>query len=339
MKEAIQEFIATRRLAYLAADSVTRNGVFDFPSLVGVMERVYRVHAQGEYRMPRMDYLKYPGRPSYDRIIVLLGYLGGEFQVSGLKEICSSTSNKQLQLPRASGLILLNDPETQRPFAILEASQISAARTAAVTGLSVQLFAPRIIRKVGFLGCGYLARVHLDMWRQLYADRCSTIHVFDPNQEALESWTRHTREAGLVAVPCGSAREVVENADVLIPMTTQETPYIQAPWIHPGSLYSAVSLLDPELEVLRKASHIVVDDEALCKHEGRPLQVLEQEGGLKSKRLLTIGQVLQEGLEVRRSERETVFFNPMGTILTDLGAAFHVLGRALQGEDYVVLSA
>ncbi len=339
MKAEIKEFISTRRLAYLAADSVTRNGVFDFASLVEVMERVYKVHARSEYRMPRMDYLKYPDRPSYDRIIVLLGYLGGEFQVSGLKEICSSTTNKQRELPRASGLILLNDPETQRPYAILEASHISATRTAAVTGLSLRLFAPKTIRKVGFLGCGYLATVHLDMWRQLYADRCATIHVFDPNQEALESWTRHAREAGLVPIPCGSAREVVENADVLIPMTTQETPYIQASWIHPGSLYSAVSLLDPELEVLRRASHIVVDDEALCKHERRPLQVLEQEGGLKSKRLLSIGQFFQEGLEIRRSARETVLFNPMGTILTDLGAALHVLGRALERKDYVLLPA
>ena len=329
------ELIEKGLIARLSFQSVLRNGVFDFARLIPVIAEVYRTHADGDFRMPKSDYLKYDGRPSYDRIITLLGYLGGAFQVSGVKEICSSTQNHKRGFPRASGLIILNDPDTQRPFAILEASQISSARTAAVTGLAISSFSPAEVGKVGWLGCGYLAQTHADMWSQQFRDRCDQIHFYDPNPEFRSRFGSILAEKGLQGVECESPEMVVRDSDIVIPMTTSEVPYIEASWVKEASLYSAVSLLDPHLAVLRQSDSIVVDDLDICKAEGRPLQLMEEAGDLEEKRVLSMGEVLSNDLKVRTGEgKGRIFFNPMGTVLTDLGVALAILENAFQNDDF-----
>lgn len=117
---------------------------------------------------------------------------------------------------------------------------------------------------------------------------------------------------------------------MIIPMTTAEEPYIKADWIKSGSLYSAVSLLDPELEVLMQSDLIIVDDERLCKHEGRPLQRLEAQGRLDEKRIVEIGSWLRDPSLAQRKVEQRVFFNPMGTIITDLAVASLVIEIAFE---------
>ncbi|MDA7511204.1 hypothetical protein N8612_05945 [Verrucomicrobia bacterium] len=335
MKKMRDEFIDKGIIARLSFQSVQRNGVFDFARLIPVIAKVYRTHHSEDYRMPKSDYLKYDGRPSYDRIITLLGYLGGEFSVSGVKEICSSTLNHKRGLPRASGLIILNDTDSQRPFAILEASQISAARTAAVTGLAISELGPSEMHKVGWLGCGYLAQTHATLWSQQFKDRCDEIHYYDPNPEFRSRFHGVLADVGLRGIECDSPEAVVRDSDVIIPMTTSEEPYIDPTWIKEESLYSAVSLLDPHLDVLKQSDSIVVDDLEICKAEGRPLQLMEEAGDLDAKSVHSMGEVLCKELRIRSGEgKGRVFFNPMGTVLTDLGVALAVLENAVQNNDF-----
>jgi N-[(2S)-2-amino-2-carboxyethyl]-L-glutamate dehydrogenase len=332
-RNKIQELIKQQQIIYLSYDDVKNVNVFDFKEIRNVLKEVYKIHYLNDYKMPVSDYLKYKDRPSYDRIIVLLGYLGGKFNVSGLKEICSSTTNKNLLFERASGLIILNDTQTQRPFAIIEASQISAARTAGVTSISIEQFAPKNIEKVCFIGCGYLAKIHAIMWNQLYRNLSSTINVFDINNENASIFKDFCeRELDLKINICNSAYEAVNDADIIIPLTTQEKPYIKNSWIKKTSLYSAVSLLDPEIEVLKASSCIVVDDEKICKQEGRPLEKLENNGDLDAMKLYTIGEILSKPKIMNVINMEKVFFNPMGTVITDLGVAYLVLSKYLNSD-------
>jgi len=330
LRTRIDKLIKEREITYLSFKGIAECGVFNFGLLVPLMEQVYRTYYTGDFRMPKSDYLKYDGRSNYDRIITLLGYLGGEFNLSGVKQICSSTLNQDLGLPRASGLIILNDVSTQRPFAILEASQISAARTAAVTGLAIQWLAKRPIKKMAFLGCGYLARVHLQMWNQLYSEDLKTVHVFDKKADAMDHFVTYADGIGMKAIPCQSAEAALAGADLIVPMTTEETPYVEPDWVTPGALYSAVSLLDAKIELLKHASVIVVDDLESCKHEGRPLQLLDEAGELNDESLFSMGEIVSRDLRIRGTESDVVFFNPMGTVLTDLAVAGQVLWNSLK---------
>src|SRR5437763_1916953 len=101
-----------------------RKHIFD------AVETGYRLHAAGHAVNPDSYFLRYPDKPSA-RIIALPAHLGGPVQKSGIKWISSFPENRAGNLARASAVLILNDPATGYAVACIEASLISATRTAA----------------------------------------------------------------------------------------------------------------------------------------------------------------------------------------------------------------
>ena len=97
---------------------------------IGIVQAAYLAHADGQSVNPDSYFLRFPDKPDC-RIIALPAYLGDSFDVAGLKWIASYPANVLRGFPRASAVLVLNNSETGYPFAILESSIISAARTAA----------------------------------------------------------------------------------------------------------------------------------------------------------------------------------------------------------------
>src|SRR6266849_8568489 len=96
---------------------------------IDIVQNAYLAHAHGQSVNPDSYFLRFPDKPDC-RIIALPAFLGDGFGVAGLKWIASYPGNVQRGFPRASAVLVLNDYETGYPFAILESSIISAARTA-----------------------------------------------------------------------------------------------------------------------------------------------------------------------------------------------------------------
>ena len=127
--------------------------------IVELVEATYRLHGAGDSVNPPSYFLRFPDRPS-SRIIALPASIGGPTRVDGLKWISSFPGNVAAGVPRASAVLILNDHDTGYPFACLEASIISATRTAASAALAADWLSrgrPRPTR-VGFVGAGLIAR-------------------------------------------------------------------------------------------------------------------------------------------------------------------------------------
>ena len=101
------------------------------------VEGAYRLHGSGNTINPESYFLRYPDRPSA-RIIALPAHVGGAVQKSGIKWISSFPENRASNLARASAVLILNDATTGYPLACVEASLISATRTAASAALSAE---------------------------------------------------------------------------------------------------------------------------------------------------------------------------------------------------------
>src|SRR5213592_4582673 len=130
---------------------------------VEIVRDAYLAHDHGQSVNPDSYFLRFPGKPDC-RIIALPAYLGNGFHVAGLKWIASYPANIQRGFPRASAVLVLNNYDTGYPFAILESSIISAARTAASAVLAAHWLngqSPRA-HSLGIVGTGFIARYVYD---------------------------------------------------------------------------------------------------------------------------------------------------------------------------------
>src|SRR5438045_7422404 len=130
---------------------------------IRIVQEAYLAHADGQSVNPDSYFLQFPDKPDC-RIIALPAYLGNNFAVAGLKWIASYPANIQRGFPRASAVLVLNNYETGYPFAILESSIISAARTAASAVLAAHWLSGQSPRapSLGIVGTGFIARYVYD---------------------------------------------------------------------------------------------------------------------------------------------------------------------------------
>src|SRR5947207_7949547 len=130
---------------------------------IRIVREAYLAHAEGKSVNPDSYFLQFPEKPDC-RIIALPAFLGDGFGVAGLKWIASYPANIQRGFPRASAVLVLNNYETGYPFAILESSIISAARTAASAALAADGLSGRSRRtpSLGIVGTGFIARYVYD---------------------------------------------------------------------------------------------------------------------------------------------------------------------------------
>src|SRR6059036_1332463 len=130
---------------------------------IDVVEHAYLAHARGQAINPHSYFLRFPEKPDC-RIIALPAFVGDGFAVAGLKWIASYPGNVQKGFPRASAVLILNSYETGYPFAILESSIISAARTAESAVLAAFWLngQSRRAQSLGIVGNGFIARYVYD---------------------------------------------------------------------------------------------------------------------------------------------------------------------------------
>ena len=110
----------------------------------------------------------------HGRIMAMPAYVGGEFDVAGLKWIPSVPDNPARHgLPRANALVLLSDRETGLPLAVMDGTVVSAMRTGAVTGVAVRHLADPATSAACLLGAGVLAHTQLDALRVVMSGAAS----------------------------------------------------------------------------------------------------------------------------------------------------------------------
>lgn len=130
-----------------------------------------------------------------------------ELDVVAMKWVAGYPDNPARGLAAISGVIVLNDAETGVPLAVLDAAEITAARTAAASGACVQAFAPEGWSAVAVLGCGEQGRYHCEVLRAL-APECE-IRAFDPVLE-------RARDVCPGAIVVDDPRDAVADAAIVV---------------------------------------------------------------------------------------------------------------------------
>jgi ornithine cyclodeaminase/alanine dehydrogenase len=189
-------------LLYLAREEVSRL-LPAVPEQLDLVEETYRAVGAGRVELPPK-----PGiHPRPDSFIHAMPAYLRDDDVAALKWVAGYPANKERGLPYITGLIVLNDPVTGLPTAIMDGAEITAARTAAASGVCIRRFAPDGWSRAAVLGAGEQGRFHAEVLRQLNPE--VAIRGWDPHPERIASLGDGVEEAP-------GPREAVEGAEVVV---------------------------------------------------------------------------------------------------------------------------
>lgn len=322
---------------YLCQEDVLAAGGLDMAATMETMEKTLALHARGETVQPLKPTLRWSDEPDTEetrgRIMAMPAYVGGEFHVAGIKWIPSMPQNTVLRgLPRASALIILNDPDTGLPLAVMDGTIVSAMRTGAMSGVGARYLARPDSSVAALLGAGVQSRTQLRAL-QVALPGLAAVRVYDPQAEKCQAWCAEEAErTGLDIRPAGTAEEACRGADLISPATTATQPYIEAEWVEPGSLVCMPSSFDLHFEVVEQADKLVVDDwRQDAGHDTRLPARMLLAGRLSEADLhAEIGEVILGVKPGRETAEERIVFDYVGLAIEDVSEAYRVYRNALE---------
>jgi ornithine cyclodeaminase/alanine dehydrogenase-like protein (mu-crystallin family) len=189
------------------------------------VEAAYRLHGSGNTVNPDSCFLRYPDRPC-SRIIALPAHVGGAVQKSGIKWISSFPGNRASNLARASAVLILNDPTTGYPLACIEASLISATRTAASAALAAEHISPKPFGGIlGVIGTGVIART-IVQWLFFRNWNFHKISLYDVDRNEAEHFSKWLRDqCNLEADIQDRLEGAISDSSLILFTTTALDPY------------------------------------------------------------------------------------------------------------------
>src|SRR5437588_3532587 len=182
----------------------------------------------------------------------------------GQKIVTFYPPNAEKHLPTHMAIILLNDPQTGAPLAVMDGRLITEMRTAAVSAAATKLLAPQDAKVFAVLGSGVQARSHVEALRLVR--QFQEIRVWSPNKSHAEQFAKE------IGAKVMSAEAAVRGADVVVTATSSKMSILQGKWLNPGCHVNAVGACRPdwrELDDDAMRNVVFVDSrEAAMKESG-----------------------------------------------------------------------
>ena len=316
------------RFRFLSQEDVVAAGGLDVAATIDVVEEALRLHAEGDTRLPSKSALLWSdelgSEETEGRIMAMPAYVGGSIALAGLKWIPSVPSNPSRGLPRGIGLIVLTDPETGLPVAVMDGTVVSAARTGAVTGVTARRLARPGAHVAAILGAGVQAGTQLAALEAVLPG-LDEVRIWDIAPERAEAF----RGRSDAVVPVPSAEAACRGADVIVAATMAPEPYVPPEWLGPGSLFCSVSSLDAEVACVERADLVVCDLwEHETGHHSRPLSRALAAGALSRGDVVELPELVAGRHPGRTSDDQRIFSSPVGLAIEDVAAAARVFRSA-----------
>ena len=288
------------------------------------MAAVLAAHARGEALMPLRSVARFDGAAGF--MGLMPAWRGGAEPAFALKSICIMPGNPARGLDAHQGTVTLFDGSTGAPTAILDASALTAVRTAAVSAVATRVLAREDARVLAVLGAGVQARAHL---RAL-----STVREFSEVRVYARSAEHARALADGGATVASSAEEAVRGADVVVLATSAREPVVSREWLATGAHVNAIGASvasSRELDVdTVAASALFCDSRESLRNEAGEFRLAIEQGAITGEDHVRaeLGEVLAGMAPGRTSPEELTLFRSLGLAVEDLGAAETAVARA-----------
>ncbi len=291
--------------------------------LIDAMERALVEFSAGRVQQPVRTVLGFG--PS-DALFGLMPSYVPALPALGAKLVTVCAANTARGLDTHQAIIVMLNPETGVPEAVMDGRYITEARTAAVSAVSARHLARADSRVLGIIGSGVQARSHLEALR-LVRDFTEVL-AWSPTPERLRKFAAETGARAM-----DSPEAVVRGADLVVTVTASPTPVIQNDWVADGTHLIAVGSCRPtqrELDpALVQRARLIVDSRAAALKEAGDVVM-----GIAEGRWTTAHIAAELGeLPNRQTAREITVFKSLGLAVEDLYAAHLVLSSPIRARD------
>jgi ornithine cyclodeaminase/alanine dehydrogenase-like protein (mu-crystallin family) len=299
--------------------------LLDMPGCMAAMEEALVSLARGDFVLPLRPIVRAPGE---NHLLGLMPtYRGGERPLYGLKTVAIFPDNPSRGLDPHQGTVTLYDGGTGEVLAVMNASPITAIRTAAVSGLATRALAREDARVLAVIGAGHQAHPHVAA--MLEARQFEDIRISARTPESAERLAAEWPLARAV----DSNEEAIDGADVVCTVTQSAEPVLQYDWLSPGAHVNAVGACFPHTRELDTAtvvhSSFFTDRRESCVNEAGDYVIPLNEGAISDGHIKAeLGEVLAGSMPGRASRDEITVFESLGLAVEDLAAAEYLVRRA-----------
>ena len=234
-------------------------------------------------------------------------------------------------LQNLSAVIVLSEIDRGFPIAFMDGTLCSNMRVGAMGGIAARHFARTDSERIGFIGAGEQAKMHLIAMKTVVPalKECRVSAKFEYEEEqfvdemsALFADMEFTRAGG-------NAQAAMEGADILVTATSAQAPLLKADWMQPGSFYSHIGGWEDEYAVAAQCDTIVCDDWETVKHRTQTLSRMYKDGELSDADISAdLVEVVAGDKSGRTSSEERVYFNAVGLAYVDVAIAHAMYRRA-----------
>ena len=339
---------------YLSEEDMIKAGVKDMASCVEVMEDLLITLYKGDYVMGGANHnshgcmIMFPDDPQFEgmpknaddrRFMAMPAYLGGRYQMAGMKWYGSNVDNKKKGLPRSILMMMLNDKDTGAPLALMSANLVSAYRTGGIPGVGAKYLARKDAKVVSIIGPGVMGKTSLAAFVSV-CPQVDTVKIKGRSQRSLDAFVKFVKEE-LPQIKnievCDTVEEAVRDSDIISFTTTvrddvSSFPYISGDWIKKGALISMPSAARFDDDFLAGCK-LVVDNSKLYEawEEEYPyptypqVQIigtkftdLKHDGKVKAEDIIDITDIIEKRRPGRESDEEIIVYSVGGMPVEDI---------------------
>lgn len=353
---------------YLSEEEMIQAGVTDMAGCVEAMEEMFKLMKSGDFRMGgpngnshgvMMTFPQespFPNMPTDGpdrRFMAMPAYLGGKFDMAGMKWYGSNTENRKKGLPRSILMLTLNDKDTGAPLAYMSANVLSAFRTGAVPGVGVKYFAREDAKVIGVIGPGVMSKTALDATMAV-RHGIETVKIKGRSLKSIEKFIQYinnkypqVKDIRIVE----TQEEAVRDSDIVHIATSSPTgdisdyPFIEEAWIKPGAILCCPAAARFDDDFIRNRARMVTDNiqlyEAWKEEIGEkayhtiPIPAVHcmdliEEGKMKKEQIDDLGDVLTGKIPVHRNDDEIIIYSVGGMPIEDVAWGTIVYRNALE---------
>lgn len=362
MKETKIDFI------YLNEKDMIKAGVKDMAGCVEAMKEMFKLLKMGDYRMggpngnshgvmvtfpESSEFINMPKDGPDRRFMAMPAYLGGKFDMMGMKWYGSNVENKGKGFPRSILMLTLNDKDTGAPLAYMSANILSAYRTGAVPGVGVKYFSKEDSKVVGIIGPGVMSKTAFAATMAVRSG-IETVKIKGRSLKSIDGFIKYLNEdypqiKDIRVVE--TIEEAVRDSDIVHVATSSPTgdpsqyPYINEGWIKPGALLCCPAAARFDDDFILNRARTVTDNiglyEAWAEEMSYPAyntipipavhcMDLIKEGKMTRNQIDDLGDVLMGKIPAKRKEEEVVIYSIGGMPIEDVAWGTIVYRNAIE---------